>query len=459
MSKKIRFSKKILVSLLSAVIFFTAVYSPYIQVFASSGSDQNIIDRFNDKLHDITQSLTGVILAPVAGGKDAFRQWLGSHKNDYGIGENETPDDFIGNNYSYENGNNYLSVNLSNAIIDYTKNYINSNYGYEYGYSFSSDMFINSFDSQVHYDSLVSLLTSNQGKVILRNSSDTIFVLDTSDIIFLLKSYSPGSIYYNVAPTKNWSEQIGDSDNLIVKVYTWSNSANSYTYTNSYLSSGRIWSLKTDIDVPMNNSVNSTVISLNTEGHIIYKSLEALKAGSEGIQGYYVTDSYNNYSHVNNSQTITDNSFHDNPTYNDVNNYINSYYVTNQSWPTTNQITQYINNYYYDSDDGGSGGGSDNEDDEGFDWGFLDVIADFIRGLLSSLKTVLSGIVDVLTEVIDIFIGTEDPDTGERSGGLPNIIGQLINYFMPFLPSWVGTLIGLSILLYLILGVINYLRK
>lgn len=42
--------------------------------------------------------------------------------------------------------------------------------------------------------------------------------------------------------------------------------------------------------------------------------------------------------------------------------------------------------------------------------------------------------------------------------GLPNVIGQLISYFLPFLPDWVPTLIGLSVVLALILGVIKLIR-
>ena len=190
-------------------------------------------------------------------------------------------------------------------------------------------------------------------------------------------------------------------------------------------------------------------------------TVEDMKNGSVGLQSYYVTDSYNT-EHTTDSFNTTVSNIENSVNYQDVNNYVNNYYIQNTTYPSSQDVYNYINNY--DGSGGGSCGGDsgsgsdDKEDDDGFDWGWLKSIGDFIKGLLNALSAVVSGILDVLTSIIDLFIGTDNGD-GTRTGGLPNIIGQLIAYFMPFLPSWVGTLIGFSIVLAVIIGVIRFLRK
>lgn len=449
--------RKIKKSLLSVCLSISLMFGclvPSISVHASGDvwSSGESYNYFQNHFEDINTRLNGVIINQ-NGLREDFEDFVDEYRDNYNISSGTSSSTWIGDNISgtYQNGSSGVadlgfSETFRQAMRDWCNTYLEANVGYYYGYSFNGANFLNTFDSQDHYHAFLDVLNNNNGKVILYSrNTDTIYVINDSNIQILLKSIDNNFNYLNVAPTWNWSEQIGDSSNYIVSVYNWSSSGNTYSSSNSYLSSGRQWTLRGDANNGYINIAQNFIISLNTTKYIVYKSIDSLKNGSEGIQSYYTTGSYN--STISGSYNTTTSEVQNTIDSNNVNNYINNYYVENGEYPTPTQINIYINNYDGDDNGGGSGGSDDDSNNPDWDFGFLGTIGEFLAELISGLGEIVGGILSAITSIISSL-----------REGIPNTIGLFMEWFFPFLPTEIVALIELSILCAVILGVVRLIR-
>lgn len=98
----------------------------------------------------------------------------------------------------------------------------------------------------------------------------------------------------------------------------------------------------------------------------------------------------------------------------------------------------------------------DENDDNPFWW--LKSIFKWLKEIISDVGYIFEGIISALNSVLHAIIGQKGAD-GKWEGGLPTVIGDLIAYFLPFLPPEIITLLELSILLTVIVAIIHIIRK
>lgn len=444
--------KQLFLSVCLSISLMFGCLAPSISAYASSGTG-SVIDQFNGKLHDIMQDLTGTIMAPIAGAKDGIRQWINNDKSNYGLTQDQDADDLISGGYYYnsETNDNSISVDLSNAIIDYTQNYINSNFEYLYVYSYPSSMVINDFSTQTQYHAFLDILNDNEGNLVVYSASNYPLYVYEGDSFQLLDRglINNNRLLLNVDVYTDWNIQ------NLWRQYTYNSSSGVYEASNDLYSKPQC---TCQLQPPTHNPGSwGRLFNLNSTQFICYRTIEALRQGTEGIQGYYVSDSYNDFSHVSNTQIINDNSFVNTPTYGDVNSYINNYYTNNNSYPSITQITQYINNYQ-----GGSGGGSGDDDDEDEESGFFELIKkvlDFFAKLFDTIAGFLADLVDSLGDVVTAVVDNILDIVGSIKDGIPNVAGDILSYAFPFLPEEFLLFIKFAITLGIIVGVIKLIRR
>lgn len=418
------------------VTYYASNFAGFITQFTGAIFNPSLVSKVQERVNSIA-------LAEDYFGQSSYNDWVASCLGYSGTGQ---PSDI---------SEIEVNQNLINTIKDATDYVIQNDTGFYYAYSCGSSSFLSYFNSQDQYHAFLNFINSHDDSIILFSPDSTGWLLimqpaNNGKLEFVYRSnplsYITSDAYYN------WESY------ALLNCYYYESDEQAYIYSNdSYISSIEPIAFLKGSDYPLVNNPKNLVVDLNSQQYIVYKSFDSMRSGSEGVQDYYLTDSYNT-NHVDNSQTITKNQIDNSISYNNVQNWVNNYYVQNTTYPSSNDVYNYINNYEGGgSGGGGSGSGSDDDDDDGWDWGFLDTIAGFFKGLLKALKTALEGILDLLTGVIDLFIGEEQPD-GTRTGGIPTIIGKLVAHFLPMLPDWCTQLIGFSVLLSLILGIVKLIR-
>lgn len=442
--KKIRF---IFLSMLLSISLYIPCFSCYAQgdVWTNSQKTQFFAEGF----YKIVTDICGLILPTGLGGQNLQADYQTYVLNNNWIQSNMSYDEWIASQISgaYINGSSgnadiTFSVDLQNSLKSWAKNYIDNNLGYVYGYSVNASSYLSLFTNQDDYHAFLDFVSSHNDKLILVNNNPSSLITIDVDFNFVKYSYNSSLDAYQCSLYSGWNlfkyNQLTFWDyNSQTKQYVGSTNTNTSDMTDKFLLSAE--------PSQVVNRNEKRVVTQNISQFIIYNSLSSLQGATEGVQDYYVTDSYNN-SQVSQTYTTTTNNIDNSITYGDVQNYVNNYYVENNSYPTTNIVYQYITNYV-PSGNGGSGG--DNGGGNSNIWDFLGTIGDVLGGLIEGVGNVLSGILATLSDVIDMFIG---------ENGLPNVISQLISYFLPFLPDWIPTLIGFSVVLALILGIIKLIR-
>lgn len=442
---------------LLSFIFFISSFLPcmYCHAQGETWTDSEKAEFFSQGFYHIVCDVAGLIFPTGLGGADLKRDFEAYVVQGPWIQNNMSYDDWIAHEITgvYINGNSgnsdiTISADLQNAIKEWGKYYIDNNLGFVYGYTFNASSLLYLYSNQDDYHAVLDLISSHSDSIIIiqipaRNSIPQYFYeLPLSSTIGFVKSSSDDiKQTYNCDIYDGWDKLPLQSFN-IYKLNT-----SNHTISQQSNVSGAVYGKLSQINnnTPTYNYNDYYFISQNINQYQIYNSLNALKQGSEGVQGYYVTDSYNT-NEVTDSYNTTTNNINNSITYGDVQNYVNNYYVENNEYPTTNIVYQYITNYV-PSDNGGSG--DDNGGGNGNIFDFLGTIGDFLGNLIEGIGNVLSGILSAITDVIDMFIG---------ENGLPNVIGQLVNYFLPFLPDWVPTVIGLSVTLALLIGIVKLIR-
>lgn len=403
---------------------------------------------FENHFDDIITRLNGVIINQNNLEQD-FEDFLQEYRDNYNIPNGTSESTWIGDNISgsYQNGDTgvsdlVISQALRQALRDWCDAYLEANTGYYYGYTYNSSMYLSKFgNNQDQYHAFLDLLSANEDKTIVTVSSygvNNIFIFTDSPILYVSDSYSTSYNVFNTYCYYNWS-----NSSLPCEQYTYNSTNKVYTKASDTTLDRRTYNVRASLNTTYIG--NTDIISFNTKQIMIYKSYQAMQNGSEGIQDYYVTDSYN--STISGSYNTTTSNIENTIGSNNVNNYINNYYVENGKYPTPNQINIYINNYTGDNNGGGSG---DDDDDNKPDWdfGFLSTIGEFLAELIAGIGEVIGGILSGLTSIISSL-----------REGIPNVIGSLLEYFLPFLPDEVITMISLSIVFAILVGIIKLFRS
>lgn len=411
--------------------------APSTTVYASNGSSEsgsNFLERVWDKAVSAT---SGFISNSLDFTRD-FIEFIAGHRNDYGISENEDPEDWLDDNISVgTDGNIVFSDNVINSMRDCINNYIVNSSGYSYVYSCDAHNLLNKFDTQEKYGTFLNFISDNDGKIVQISDYDCnyICVYDANLCVFKRSDNS----YYSIYPyNSNWELK----DHATRYIYN-SNTKQYELFSNDYTSHNANIYMKSSPDVSDPSEPNFYCYNSQPTQFIMYYSVDAMRQGTTGVQPYYVNNNFNT-SHITGSYNTTTSDINNAITYNNVSDYVNNYYIDNGSYPTTTIINNYINNYT-----GGNGGSGGDDDDNKPDWdfGFLGTIADLLAELISGLGDIVGGILSAITSIL----------TSLREG-IPNTIGLFLEWFFPFLPSEIVGLIELSILCMVIIGVIRLIR-
>lgn len=462
MSKKYRFTKSIFVCLLSAVIFFTAVYSPYIQVQASSDDQNSPARKFQEKFYELTNRATGFILSPIAGVKDSFTEWLGTHKENYGGTSEQSTDDFINQNFTYDTQNYTIGQNLVNSMRDFNQYYINNNSDILYGYSYAMEDIMSFIDIDT-YNLFYALMEEYPNDLFsLASAGNTAYLNHWSGVTDYVLNYKSEYNQLICSFYSNGSQTIPS----VTTYYRPSSSSvlTSTTYTNTTADP------KTFAILPNSSpiyNVNGIVVDLASFQYVIYYNSNDIPSEDTGIQDYYISDSYNT-SHIDNSMVLSISEVDNSVTYNDVNTYIDTFRDTNNRVPTSTEIYIYINNY--DGSDPsptptptptpGPGGGGDDDEEES-ESGFFELIKkvlDFVAKLFDTIAGFLADLVDSLGDIVNAVLENILSLITNITENIPHAMSDLLSYFFDFLPEEVIALIELAISCMVIIGIIRLIR-
>lgn len=446
-------------------ILFVALFFPSLNVHAvgSSWGELATSSYFDNHFGQINNKLNGVLYNTddIKQSFDDFLDEYRSNNNISGSNSQFIADHMTINYQEGDSGNSDVSIDqtLRQVSRQWSDTY-KSTLGYDYYYTFSTSIFSELFSG----DKLRAFIS------FVETYEDDYYVMfsprDNNAFCLIPKSYADNFVkdsYNNGYPLYDCYWYSGNTQvspyQATRYLYNDQNSVwVSTQYTHTFFDSGeeRYPFLQYAGVCNQVDSLNYCPVTLNSQSILVYQTTNALNAGNHGEQEYYVSDSYN--STISGSYNTTTNEIDNSVTNTDVNTYISNYYTDNGSYPTPNQITIYINTYEPSpsptptpTPDPNPGGGDDDDDDNNSNiFDFLERIGDVIAGLISALGEVLASLFEVLGGIIDMFIGPN---------GIPNIIGQLLGYFLgDFFPPELLTLFELFIVLGVIYGIIRLIR-
>lgn len=457
--KKIRY---IFLSILLSISLYIPCFNCYAQGVSWTAEEK--IRYIGNAFYKIFTDISGVLVPSGLNGSDLQRDFQAYVLNSDVIQDNMTYDEWIASEIgiTYKNGSSgdadiTYSATFQNTVNNFAHDYLDEYRDYYYVYSLPANCYLDSSwfynKPKIDYDNFISFIREHDDNFLYfwgGSVSDSFYIVEYAAPDYQLLKYNGGVFNANNIGTflyKDWQLIPKSEFNLYKYTYStheWIETSFSNPTANN--SEQILFYMYEVSNISANSEKNC--IDMQSSQYQVFTTLSAMQNNSLGVQSYYVTDSYNSNwvdNSITDSYNTTTTAVNNTVSYQDVANYVNNYYVENNSYPTTNTVYNYINNYV-PSDNGGGSSGSNGGD---FDWSFLGTIGDFLGGLIEGVGNVLSGILSTLTDVIDMFIG---------ENGLPNIISQLIAYFLPFLPEWIPTLIGFSVVLALILGIIKLIR-
>lgn len=444
--------KNLLLSVCLSISFMFGCLVPSISVYAvgDSWTPAQSYTYFQNQFDDINTRLNGIIINQNNLEQD-FEDFLQEYRDNYNISSGTSSSTWIGDNINgtYQNGSSGVSdlsfsQTFRQAMRDWINAYIQTNTGFTYVWSTGSSAFLNGINNQTQFHEFLDLLNDNSDKLALAYNGAPYVWIAQQDLQ-LVRSSKINGTYQNVNVYYNW-----ESANSLFDKYTWNSNSQTYELTDQGVSPGNQRCVRLSPNEAEQTSY-TPIVQLNAGQLIMYNTFDSMKAGTEGVQEYYVTDSYN--SSISGSYNTTTNNIENTIGSNNINNYINNYYVENGKYPTSGEVNVYITNNINNGGGNNNGGGDDNnnndDDNNNNIWDFLGSIGDFLGHLISSLGSVLSGILSLLTDVIDLFIGED---------GIPNVFSQLVSYYLSFLPTEFLRLIELFVVCSLIIGVIKLIR-
>lgn len=438
-------------------------------------AEENVVQWFTDNFIDSVSAIGGAIYNST---EECWNAW----KRILGLDTQEEVEQYINDNVflTGHTGGGYdvrFSDRFKTDMDNFNNAYQNEITDMTYVYSDNMSLSAGSFQSRSRFENTLRFMRSHQDGCILYHSyygivSDPTSPQDYSSVqhggrsAFLLL-YVPtynycvyysdnGSSKYNTYLFNyDWNKikgsqcevwgfaQIGDTElSKIGNLNEFLNSNNDDDllfcrfYKNPATSGGLITSNS-------NASYSEwTAINYTSIKYIMFSSASVAQNYSVGNLPYYQVPTNPNVQYTNGSYNITSTQLDNSISYGNVSSYVDSNNVT--SYET---VVNYVNNYYTSGGGSGSGGSGSCGSGSDIDWGWLGNIGEVIGGLISALGNVISGIIDAISNLITSI--TEN---------LPNVFGGLISWALPFLPEELTTLISLTIVVIVIVGVIKLIR-
>ena len=355
--------------------------------------------------------------------------------------------------------NNQININATGRqILDDYITYCLNNAGYAYVYSYRLQDYTSQFANGTEYNALRQILVNNPYKtVVYKKSSGDLYIYDDPNAIgwVLQNNYTKdvqARSYYLAYPNESATD---------VKHYLFSGS--DFTLQSSGSIQSAIFSKIKENNSNFSNQNLSVFSSNGYKMYKIYGTLADLQADQNGLSGYYVSNTYTDYSQTT-GDYIIDSSNSNNVTIGDVQSYIDSYNTQNGVNPTPNEIQVYIDNNIPSSDpnggggSGGNGSGDNGSGDNGniFDWlsTIGSLIGDLISGVGGFLTGILEGIVNALTTIFESITSIITNITSV----IPDSLNSLMTSILGWLPEEWTAVLSAFLLVSLLVGLFKLFR-
>lgn len=408
--------------------------------------------------------------------------------------------DYIINNVSFEGNQITFNGDIKNLLNDYA-DYVKSTEPWHYMYSIDISQTTTDWNNGVVYNRVRDIIREHQDNyyVLYRSTGSDLSNTNSKYIFYFIpkedrvqfvynNAYSPKKL--NIADYYSW-EWIwsfgGQYNNQVsANVYQWNGTTLEFVNYNPQDQYECILQ-----ETPDNSDITTNGVGINvlvsTSGHkdqvIVWDDLNAMKNGSVGNRGYYISDSYN--TNISDSNNVFDSSNSNNITYGDITNYINNYYGSNNEYPTQPEINIYINNNIPSGDGNGNDGGtntgqgatatatattgnvtvnnninvgwpsssgntvSQNEMDKGTGsiFGFISSIGKYLADLVKNLGEALAELIGALSSIIS-----------DITQNIPNLFSGIIEIVFSGLPAEIRSVILLGITLMVTYGIFKMIR-
>lgn len=481
--------KKISIILLLSILMIT-LRVDYVKATTNFDTKNAIIKEVKEKydqgqrtaqmLIDLWQAvgdITGFISNKTLVNAEKIIGWFrgyASGGHGFTLPENATDQDVV------EEALDYLMTNItvnddsftwndnSRNMFVYINNQVKEEEPWHYMYSYDISQTTNNWTNGVVYNRVRDIIRDHQENNYVFYACDNANINDANFIFWFIPKEDRYQFVYNegVAPP-----QLNMAD-----YYTWEwiwsyngisiVSANIYEFDGTTLVPKEVNTQPTIHMCLLQEEPEDSTIATNglygniyrylvsTSGHkdqvVVWDSLNAMKNGSVGRKGYYISDSYNN--NISGSYNTFDSSNSNNVSYGDVTNYINNYYNQNGEYPTQPVINIYINNNIPTGDGGGgsaggSGGGSGGSGSDSSIWDFLSRLGEVLSGLISNLGNMLTSLIESIVTIINDVVGK-----------IPTVFNGLLEIVYGGLPEEIRALIVLGITTMVIYGIIKVIR-
>ena len=344
---------------LLSFVFFISSLLPCISVYAqgTSWTAEEKIRYVGNAFYKIFTDISGVLVPSGLNGSDLQRDFQAYVLNSDVIQDNMTYDEWIASEIgiTYQNGDSGIaditySPTFQNTINNFAHEWVDENVGYIFAYSYAVNAYQGLYSSQEDYNNFVSFVREHEDHILLFNSIMqnkgvyTIYELDNEDIEIVKYSSIDSNTRIKVNFYKDWTLIYRGAFYLWTYNFTnktWTRSDTKYDVSNQAI-------LSMFENPTYSASPNGHVINSQSVQYQVYKSVDYMRQATQGVQPYYVTDSFNSNwqdNSITDSYNTTTTAVNNTVSYEDVSNYVNNYYVENNSYPTTNTVYNYINNY------------------------------------------------------------------------------------------------------------------
>lgn len=457
--------KKKLSVLMLVVLLVSQIY--VVPAFAVENAVQDIVDFENDVLrgYDKLLQYAGMIIDPAITATRSSYQFVKDRLVALGlVSDSATVEDvqhFFDDNItvSPHSDSHHQNVEYKSPLNIYIQNEMSSiisDSGYTYLYSFNLINSISAFGNGDQYNALRRWIVANDdGKSYLFYflKSNTLYAIKfyNQDIGFVqtsifgdMRTVDPTS-YANWTSINLFTQQSGQNG---FYYFVYNGDSKEFVSVNS-INTGSVRYMTTNINSSINNQHDKGYfMSVNKNSvYKVFKSVNDLKLGSQGLSPYYVSDSYNTYKNVSGSYNTT--TYDNSVTYGDVTNYINSFNTENGRPPTPNEIQIHIDTGGGGSggDSGGGSGGSGGSGDSSSIWDFLSRLGEVLGGLIKNLGNMLTSLIDSIITIINDVVGK-----------IPDIFTGLLNLVFGGLPEDIRAIIILGITVMVVYGIIKVIR-
>lgn len=451
---------------LCMIILSTQILFGSLTVRAHADDLPGISNSFYDNLGVISSSLFGIVWKDISQLGHDLKVFLGL--------DDDEMNDYISNHYIIDDaapgqaGHVKVDNTLKNDLTRFLNNKMVSDSAYVYSFNFETVR--NRFVDQSAYQSFKNIIDENKDYLCIfanpTQATNTDISVQTlgrqAPRLYVLRNFyylksgvldTTNQLRYSMDPQTSTNTLPSYSNNFDIEVYAFWSTGNTefakktggtVTFTDEvYNLCASININNFDFDFPSWSSaqrgyVVTTDIPL---GYLYFSTTPTGNVVNYDVPYYQVPTQNWSYDggYYSNTTTNLDNSI----TYGDISDYISTNNVTQYS-----TVVNYINNYYSGSGGGSGGGDSGGGSGGDIDWSWLGRIGEVIGGLIAALGNVVAGVIDAIASLIESL-----------TVNLPNTLGQLIAWLMPFLPEEITALLGAFFMVVVIIGVIKLLRR